>query len=100
MSAKQYRQIEGWQPPAGSPEPFFIAQTGECKTAEERQAWLQKVAVEARDQGSVWARATLGCHGHPDLLLFEAWSAVPAAQGEPRFQLTALSPEGDEAGVR
>lgn len=70
-------------------EPFFIAQTGDCTTPEERNAWLRARATEAAEKGGVHARATLGCDGHPDLLLFESWNVLPVSEGEPRFQLTA-----------
>lgn len=73
---------------AASPEPFYVAQTEECKTREERDAWLHAIVDDARSKGGSWSRVTLGCEGHPDLLLFESWKVRPEDQGQPRFTLT------------
>lgn len=84
---REIRQIE--LPERVEAEPFYIAQTDECTTPYERMTWLREVAAEAAQKGGVHGRATLGCYGNPDLLLFESWNVLPVSEGEPRFQLTA-----------
>lgn len=72
---------------AVSPDPFYVAQTEECKTREDRDAWLHTIMDDARAKGGAWSRVTLGCEGHPDLLLFESWKVRPENEGQPRFSL-------------
>lgn len=73
-------------------EPFFIAQTGETKTAQERHDWIRARGDEAKADGSRHGRVSFD----PDnnLLLMECWKEVPMRdgqiyEGEPRWQLTA-----------
>lgn len=78
-------------------EPFFIAQTGEAKTPQERHDWLRTRGDEAKTEGSRHGRVTFD----PDrnLLLMECWKEVPMRDGKldegpQRWQLTATQSSG------
>jgi hypothetical protein len=62
-------------------EPFYIAQTGERSHLDDPQAWFRKRAIEAREEGGKWLRATIG----DGLLLFECWKNRPKDEGDPRW---------------
>lgn len=73
-------------------EPFFIVQTGETKTPQERHDWLRMRADQARTAGSQHGRVTFD--EELNLLLMECWKEVPMrdgklCEGEPRWQLAA-----------
>lgn len=85
--SEAWRKKHGW-----TSEPDYIAQTGETRTREEREAWLRARADEAKQEGCVHARATLS--DDHSLLLLEAWKETPADEGPPRFSYAARN-EGE-----
>lgn len=69
-------------------EPFIVRQTADLVTPEDKLAWLQGCAQEAKTAGAVLCRAS----EHPyinDLVLFEAWLEWPEDQGDQRWALSA-----------
>lgn len=68
-------------------EPFYIRQTSEPMTPEERSKWLAKCREEALKEGATWARATI--NEKPYAVLLEAWKTRPKNEGEPRFSFQA-----------
>lgn len=74
-------------------EPFYIRQTSEPMTLDERRKWFRECADEARSQGAKLARASIHPE-HEHVCLVEAWSALAhevGDQGEPRFSFEDLS---------
>jgi hypothetical protein len=65
--------------------PEFIRQTTEPKTPEERKAWIETTAAEARELGLTFARAAF--NEEHNITLLEYWRYRPDEQGEPRFKL-------------
>lgn len=67
-------------------EPFYVAQTGERLTDEQRHAWLyahhQQAKMEGAQAGRVAVHPTI-----PDLVLFEAWKDRDPDKAEPNWQL-------------
>lgn len=73
---------------SSSKEPEFIAQNGEHLTAEQRRQWFRSRTEEAKAEGAVLCRYSVH-ETMPNLILFEAWTARPSDQGEPRWQISA-----------
>lgn len=74
-------------------EPFFIAQTADTKTAEERHDWIRTRGDEAKADGSRHGRVSFDPENN--LLLMECWKEVPIVDGQlregnPRWQLVAI----------
>ena len=71
-------------------EPAIIAQTADCHTDTEREAWIEQQSAYGKEHGVMFRRVT--AHDEiPDLLLYEGWTEHPGLeQGEPRFQFVAL----------
>jgi len=74
-------------PPTPSAEPFFVAQTVEPMTSEQRVAWREAQAKAAGEAGATFCRAARHPQ-HTNVLLLEGWVERPEDQGAPRFQLT------------
>lgn len=71
------------------PEPFYIAQSTECDTADKAVAWIRKHVAEAEAQGALTTRAYHEARNN--LLLVEGWKEANLSdedQGEPRVQPT------------
>jgi len=69
-------------------EPFFVAQTGECKTPEDARAWFRARLAEAEAEGAAFTRYSR--HSFiENLILIECWRHRPKEQGEPRFAIAA-----------
>jgi hypothetical protein len=73
-------------------EPFFIAQTGDTKTADDRAAWIASRKDEAKAEGAQHGRISFDDANN--LLLMECWKEAPTqngtlCEGEPRWQLSA-----------
>ena len=71
-------------------EPDFIAQNGEPLTDAERHTWFSATANDMRSRGAVHFRYSADAQvADRPLALVEGWKAVPANEGEPRWQLAA-----------
>lgn len=70
------------------PEPFYIAQTAEKMTGDERYSWFARRTAEAKHEGAKWCRMSVDDADRPTMCLFEAWRERPADEGEPRWQFT------------
>lgn len=76
-------------------EPVFLAQTFDAdhtSTKDAVWAWLHARAREAQAKGVTFARLswTEKCDG----LLYEGWTEQPPEQGEPRWMMAAMQPQG------
>jgi len=74
--------------PAVSAEPIFIAQTDGKNTPEEKQAWFQLQADEAKSKGATFCRFSYDSE-QEDRCLVEGWSEQPDDQGPLRWQAKA-----------
>lgn len=68
-------------------KPDYLAQTGECRTAVERDAWIKARVDEAKAEGCRHGR--MSYDEEHNLYLVEAWKERPDDEGEPRFQFAA-----------
>lgn len=71
-------------------EPFYIWQSAEQMTGDERAAWFDKCAAEAKAEGAKHARFSV--HPTNGWVLVEAWKERPIAdgalqEGDPRWQV-------------
>lgn len=72
-------------------EPFYVRQTAETMTGEERHRWIEGACSEAREAGAKHDRISISRELVPDktLVLVEAWHERPEDEGEQRWALTA-----------
>lgn len=76
-----------------APEPFYIAQTGECHTPGQAKAWVRARAAEARAEGARTLRVSQDPDHYDNILLMEGWSEqFVSDQGSPRWQIAASVP--------
>jgi hypothetical protein len=83
-------------------EPFFIAQTGETKTADERHMWVRARMAEAKSEGAHHGRMSFD--DVSNLLLVECWKEPPMRdgkldEGKPRWQIAAPMGRQDKANL-
>ena len=76
-------------------EPFYIRQTAEPMTQDQRRDWFQTCAQEAKAEGAQHARFTIH-PAFPSLCLVEAWKErVVADEGEPRWAIRSADKGGE-----
>lgn len=73
-----------------SEEPEYLRQHGGFSelTPDERWAWFDSCAVEARAEGATFFRASVDNAENPTMALVEGWKKQPRDQGPIRWQMT------------
>lgn len=65
-----------------SNEPFYVAQTADAKTPDERLAWARERAAFVK---GLARHVRISFDDTTGVTLFEAWETRPRDEGEPRF---------------